>query len=68
MISHRSALATLDDQAFLDLMRRLSPDQQRVVGALVQQVAIVEEAQGETAALSLIEDVSSILAGHETTH
>lgn len=54
-----------DDQLFLDLVGRLSPDWRRVVGVLIKKVAAVED---EAAALSLIEDISSILARPETTH
>lgn len=54
-----------DDQLFLDLVGRLSPDWRRVVGVLIKKVADVED---EAAALSLIEDISSILARPETTH
>lgn len=58
----------LDHQAFLDLMQKLSPNWRRVVGVLLQRVALVEAEEGETAALMLIDDITSILARPETTH
>ncbi|MFZ4605033.1 MAG: hypothetical protein ACOYM5_02135 [Caulobacter sp.] len=59
---------SLDHRAFLDLVDRLSPDRRRVVGVLLQKVALLEAEQGESAALSLIDDISLILSGAETTH
>jgi predicted glycosyltransferase len=57
-----------DGQALVELMDRLSPDRRRVVGALIRKVAIVEDEEGEIAALSLIDDISSILATPEVSH
>lgn len=57
-----------DDLLFLDLVRDLPPGSRRMVSALLRRVAVVEAAQGETAALSLIENISSILARPEVTH
>lgn len=57
-----------DDLLFLDLVRGLPPGSRRMVGALLRRVAVVEAVQGETAALSLIENISSILARPEVTH
>lgn len=59
---------SLDHRTFLDLVDRLSPDRRRVVGVLLQKVALIEAEQGESAALSLIDDISLILSGAETTH
>lgn len=63
-----SLLALDEDEAFMDLVRKLSPDRRRIVDVLLRKIAAVEEAEGETAALSLIDDVSSILATTPTTH
>ena len=57
-----------DDEDFVDLVARLTPSWQRVVNALLRKVADIEATQGETAALSLIEDISSIVRNPETTH
>jgi hypothetical protein len=62
------ASLSIDHRVFLDLMDRLSPDRRRVVGVLLQRVALLEAEQGESAALSLIDDISLILSGAETTH
>jgi hypothetical protein len=63
-----SLFALDEDEAFMDLVRKLSPDRRRIVDVLLRKIAAVEEAEGETAALSLIDDVSSILATTPTTH
>lgn len=63
-----SLFALDEDEAFMDLVRKLSPDRRRIVDVLLRKIAAVEEAEGETAALSLIDDVSSILATTATTH
>ena len=61
--------ADLEDyEDFLDLLRQQTPDRRRNIDALLRRIADVEEAEGEAAALSLIEDVSSILATTPTTH
>ncbi|MDP2260031.1 MAG: hypothetical protein Q8J89_09980 [Caulobacter sp.] len=57
-----------DYEDFLDLLRQLTPDRRRIIDALLRKIAAVEDADGESAALSLIEDVSSILATTPTTH
>jgi hypothetical protein len=57
-----------DYEDFLDLLSRLTPDRRRIVDVLMRRITAVEEADGESAALSLIEDVSSILATNPTTH
>jgi len=57
-----------DYEDFLDLLNQLTPDRRRIVDALLRKIAAVEEADGESAALSLIDDVSSILATTPTTH
>lgn len=57
-----------DYEDFLDLLNQLSPDRRRIVDALLRKIAAVEDADGESAALSLIDDVSSILATTPTTH
>jgi hypothetical protein len=62
------ASLAIDHRVFLDLMDRLSPDRRRVVGVLLQKVALLEAEQGESAALSLIDDISLILSSAETTH
>ena len=62
------ASLSIDHRLFLDLVDRLSPDRRRVVGALLQKVALLEAEQGESAAISLIEDISLILSSPETTH
>ena len=62
------AALAFDHHIFLDLIDRLSPDRRRVVGVLLKKVALLEAEQGERAALSLIENISSILSGAETTH
>lgn len=60
--------ASEDYEDFLDLLKQLTPDRRRIVDALLRKIAAVEDADGETAALSLIDDVSSILATTVTTH
>lgn len=62
------ASLSIDHRLFLDLVDRLSPDRRRVVGALLQKVALLEAEQGESAAISLIDDISLILSSAETTH
>lgn len=57
-----------EDDTFMDLVERLSPDWRRVVGRLLYRVADVEEAEGETAALSLIDAIALIVTNPETTH
>lgn len=57
-----------ENEAFLDLIRQLTPDRRRIIDVLLRRLATVEESDGETAALSLIDDVSSILATTPTTH
>lgn len=57
-----------DFEDFLDLLRQLTPDRRRIVDALLRKIAAVEQDDGESAALLLIEDVSSILATTHTTH
>ncbi|MFY8140578.1 MAG: hypothetical protein ACOVMO_07645 [Caulobacter sp.] len=57
-----------DYEDFLDLLNQLTPDRRRIVDALLRKIAAVEDADGESAALSLIDDVSSILATTPTTH
>jgi len=57
-----------DYEDFLDLLHQLTPDRRRIVDALLRKIAAVEDADGESAALSLIDDVSSILATTPTTH
>jgi len=57
-----------DYEDFLALLRQLTPDRRRIIDALLRKIAAVEDADGEAAALSLIEDVSSILATTPTTH
>jgi hypothetical protein len=57
-----------DYEDFLDLLKQLTPDRRRIVDALLRKIAAVEQDDGESAALSLIEDVSSILATTPTTH
>lgn len=57
-----------EDEVFLDLVRKLAPDRRRIVNVLLRRIAAVEATQGECAALSLIDDVSSILATTPTTH
>lgn len=64
--AHQTAIQEYED--FLDLLRQLTPDRRRIVDALLRKIAAVEHADGESAALSLIEDVSSILATTPTTH
>ena len=63
-----SLFALDEDEAFMDIVRKPSPDRRRIVDVLLRKIAAVEEAEGETAALSLIDDVSSILATTPTTH
>ncbi len=61
--------AALEDyEDFLDLLKQLTPDRRRIIDVLLRKVAAVEDADGESAALLLIEDVSSILATTPTTH
>ena len=60
--------AAEDYEDFLDLLRQLTPDRRRIIDVLLRRIATVEDADGEAAALSLIEDVSSILATTPTTH
>ncbi|ATQ44133.1 hypothetical protein [Caulobacter mirabilis] len=57
-----------ENETFLDLVRRLPPDCRRVLNLLLRKVADVEESEGETAALTLIDDVSTIIATPHTTH
>lgn len=57
-----------ENELFLDLIRRLTPDRRRIVDVLLRKIAAVEATEGESAALSLIDDVSSILATTPTTH
>lgn len=57
-----------EDDTFMALVARLSPDWRRVVGRLLHRVADVEEAEGENAALSLIDAISAIVRNPETTH
>ncbi len=57
-----------DYEDFLDLLGQLTPDRRRIVDALLRKIAAVEQDDGESAALLLIEDVSSILATTPTTH
>lgn len=57
-----------DYEDFLDLLNQLTPDRRRIVDALLRKIAAVKDADGESAALSLIDDVSSILATTLTTH
>jgi hypothetical protein len=57
-----------DYEDFLDLLNQLTPDRRRIVDALLRKIAAIEDADGESAALSLIDDVSSILATTPTTH
>ena len=57
-----------DYEDFLDLLNQLTPDRRRIVDALLRKIAAVEDTDGESAALSLIDDVSSILATTPTTH
>lgn len=64
--SQPSALEDYED--FLDLLKQLTPDRRRIIDVLLRRIAAVEDADGESAALSLIEDVSSILATTPTTH
>lgn len=64
--AHQTAIEDFED--FLDLLRQLTPDRRRIVDALLRKIATVEQDDGETAALLLIEDVSSILATTHTTH
>lgn len=62
-------LSVLDeDEAFIALIRKLTPDRRRIVDVLLRKIATVEETEGETAALSLIDDVTQILATTPTTH
>ncbi|HRD47119.1 MAG TPA: hypothetical protein PLF78_11610 [Caulobacter sp.] len=63
-----SLFLTDENDLFLDLVKQLTPDRRRIVDVLLRKLAAVEEAEGETAALSLIDDVSSILATTPTTH
>lgn len=63
-----SLFALDENEAFLDLVRKLTPDRRRIVDVLLRRIAAVEATQGESAALSLIDDVSSILATTPTTH
>lgn len=63
-----SLFASEENDAFLDLIKQLTPDRRRIVDVLLRKLARVEETEGETAALSLIDDVSSILATTPTTH
>jgi len=64
----RARPAGAEDLRFLDLMGRLPPDRRRIIGVLLRRVAAVEDSEGEIAALSMIEDISTILARPETTH
>jgi hypothetical protein len=64
--AHQAALEDYED--FLDLLRQLTPDRRRIIDVLLRRIAAVEDADGESAALLLIEDVSSILATTPTTH
>ena len=57
-----------DHEDFLDLLKQLTPDRRRIIDVLLRRIAAVEDSEGESAALSLIEDVSSILATTPTTH
>jgi hypothetical protein len=57
-----------DYEDFLDLLKQLTPDRRRIIDVLLRRIAAVEDADGESAALSLIDDVSSILATTPTTH
>jgi hypothetical protein len=57
-----------DYEDFLDLLKQLTPDRRRIVDALLRKIAAVEHDDGESAALSLIDEVSSILATTPTTH
>lgn len=68
MFDFDSLFSPDEDELFMDLIRRLSPERRRIVDVLLRKIAAVEEAQGESAALSLIDDVSSILATTPTTH
>ncbi|MDP1738545.1 MAG: hypothetical protein Q8L23_14030 [Caulobacter sp.] len=63
-----ATLADADDEVFFALMCRLSPDRRRIIDTLLRRVAVVEDAEGETAALSLIENIASILVERRTTH
>lgn len=65
-VGPRTAAEEYED--FLDLLRQLTPDRRRIIDVLLRRIATVEDADGEAAALSLIEDVSSILATTPTTH
>ena len=64
--AHQTVIEDFED--FLDLLRQLTPDRRRIVDALLRKIAAVEQDDGESAALLLIEDVSSILATTHTTH
>lgn len=64
--AHQAALEEYED--FLDLLRQLTPDRRRIIDVLLRRIAAIEDADGESAALLLIEDVSSILATTPTTH
>ena len=57
-----------DYEDFLELLKHLTPDRRRIIDVLLRRIAAVEDSEGESAALSLIEDVSSILATTPTTH
>lgn len=57
-----------EDETFLELVQRLPPAGRRIVNLLLHKVADVEEREGESAALSLIDDISSIMATPHTTH
>jgi len=60
--------AALDEVDFLDHVEQLPKSLQRMVAILLKRVALVEDQQGEDAALALIDDVSCILMRTETTH
>jgi hypothetical protein len=64
--ARQTALEDYED--FLDLLKHLTPDRRRIIDVLLRRIAAVEDSEGESAALSLIDDVSSILATTPTTH
>lgn len=64
----KAQLVESDDETFLDFVERLPPQGRRIVNLLLRKVADVEEHHGETAALTLIDDISSIIATPHTTH
>lgn len=57
-----------ENEDFLDLVSQLSPDRRRIIDVLLRKLVTIEATQDECAALSLIDDVSTILATTPTTH